>query len=149
MITYVCGFYFNEDATEVALIRKNRPEWQAGKLNGIGGKVIKGEAIWYSMMREFREEAGVYTDHTKWTWFSNEGIPDEWLCYCVYATGDLSKVKTMTDEEIEIHKVDDIFTLPVIENLKTLIPFAAGQIDPYSKYNEDWAEELKERGELV
>jgi hypothetical protein len=36
---YVCGFMFANDFTEVALIRKNKPEWQRGKLNGIGGKV--------------------------------------------------------------------------------------------------------------
>jgi 8-oxo-dGTP diphosphatase len=35
---YVLGFMFSSDHSEVALIRKRKPEWQRGKLNGIGGK---------------------------------------------------------------------------------------------------------------
>lgn len=144
MLRYVCGFYFNEDATKVALIRKNRPDWQAGKLNGIGGKCEEDDlTIWCSMVREFDEEAGVLTDSNRWTWFHSEGEPDEWLCYFFYSTGDLSRLRTMTDEVIEIHNVDDIFSLPVIENLKHMIPTAAGQIDVYGKYSEDYQGELQ------
>ena len=40
MTKYVVGFMFSPDKQFVALIRKNRPEWQAGKLNGIAGKRI-------------------------------------------------------------------------------------------------------------
>lgn len=154
MLRYVCGFYFNEDATKVALIRKNRPDWQAGKLNGIVGKCEKDDediyegmdlTMWHCMVREFEEETGVFTNTDQWSWFSAEGIPDEWICYFFYSTGDLSRLRTMTDEVIEIHNVDDIFTLPVIDNLKELIPEAAGQIDVYGKYSEDYQGELKER----
>jgi hypothetical protein len=38
VVEYVVGFAFDTDG-RVALIRKNRPEWQAGRLNGIGGHV--------------------------------------------------------------------------------------------------------------
>ena len=34
---YVCGFLFSRDRARVLLIRKRRPAWQAGKLNGLGG----------------------------------------------------------------------------------------------------------------
>jgi len=36
---YVCGFLFDMAFKHVALINKVRPDWQKGKLNGIGGKV--------------------------------------------------------------------------------------------------------------
>ena len=36
---YVLGFLFSPDCKRVALIIKNRPDWQAGFLNGIGGKI--------------------------------------------------------------------------------------------------------------
>ena len=39
MREYVCGFLFSPDRKKVLLIRKRRPAWQAGKLNGVGGKV--------------------------------------------------------------------------------------------------------------
>lgn len=35
---YVVGFQFARRGNLVTLIRKNHPEWQAGKLNGVGGK---------------------------------------------------------------------------------------------------------------
>lgn len=56
---YVLGFAFTPDFEKVALIRKNKPDWQAGLLNGIGGKVEVGECPAVAMDREFLEETGV------------------------------------------------------------------------------------------
>ena len=56
--TYVAGFLFSPDRSRVLLIRKNRPAWQAGKLNGLGGKIEPGETPPQAMRREFREEQG-------------------------------------------------------------------------------------------
>ncbi len=44
---YVLGFAFDEDYEWVALIKKNRPQWQAGKLNGVGGKIEPNETEVY------------------------------------------------------------------------------------------------------
>ena len=38
-IKYVVGFAFNKEKTKVLLIKKTKPDWQAGQLNGIGGKI--------------------------------------------------------------------------------------------------------------
>lgn len=65
-ILYVCGFLFDEEKNHVLLIKKNKPEWQAGKLNGIGGKMESGEAPLESMVREFKEEAGIYIPSILW-----------------------------------------------------------------------------------
>jgi len=59
-VDYVCGFLFNGDFTNVLLIRKKRPEWQAGLLNGVGGKVEDGETPYAAMEREFMEETGQF-----------------------------------------------------------------------------------------
>lgn len=56
---YVVGLAVNQGW--VALIRKAKPAWQAGRLNGIGGKVEPGEDPQLAMAREFEEEAGVAT----------------------------------------------------------------------------------------
>lgn len=58
MKTYVLGFCFNPSLDKVVLIRKNRPDWQLGKLNGVGGHVKPGETTQAAMTREFREETG-------------------------------------------------------------------------------------------
>lgn len=65
---YVLGFLFsgiNKDA--VSLIRKAKPEWQEGKLNGLGGKIEAGETPRQAMSREFFEEAGVDIEPGLWT----------------------------------------------------------------------------------
>jgi 8-oxo-dGTP diphosphatase len=54
---YVVGFMFDGEMRRVALIRKEKPAWQRGKLNGIGGKVEDGETPEAAMAREFKEEA--------------------------------------------------------------------------------------------
>jgi 8-oxo-dGTP diphosphatase len=54
---WVVGFVF-KNRDEVTLVMKNRPEWQKGKLNGVGGKIEAGETSAQAMRREFKEEAG-------------------------------------------------------------------------------------------
>lgn len=67
----VCGFMFDKRTQElVALIRKKRPDWQAGKVNGVGGKIERGEKAHAAMVREFQEETGVKTAATAWELFS-------------------------------------------------------------------------------
>jgi len=53
---YVVGFLFSEDQSRVLLVWKNRPAWQNGKLNGVGGKIEAGETPLQAMEREFKEE---------------------------------------------------------------------------------------------
>lgn len=75
---YVVGFYFTDDFTHVALIRKNRPAWQAGLLNGIGGRVEPNETPLDAMVREYAEETGHHTTTNAWTWYLglDEHAPD-------------------------------------------------------------------------
>lgn len=63
---YVMGFSFNEDMSRVLLMLKNRPDWQEGKYNGIGGKIEDTETPIEAMVREFREETGVATLEGDW-----------------------------------------------------------------------------------
>lgn len=50
----------------VLLIEKQRPEWQKGRLNGVGGKIEPGEADSSAMIREFAEETGLMTYGFQW-----------------------------------------------------------------------------------
>jgi 8-oxo-dGTP pyrophosphatase MutT (NUDIX family) len=56
MKTYVLGFVFDRNYNNVLLVEKARPEWQAGKLNGLGGRVEVGESPSAVMVRKLREE---------------------------------------------------------------------------------------------
>jgi 8-oxo-dGTP diphosphatase len=62
---YVVGFLFY--GAEVALVRKAKPAWQCGHLNGVGGKIERRESPAEAMAREFREETGVATEPSDWT----------------------------------------------------------------------------------
>jgi hypothetical protein len=53
---YVVGFVFSKDLSRVLLVLKNRPAWQDGKFNGIGGKIEGDETAFEAMNREFVEE---------------------------------------------------------------------------------------------
>src|SRR5262245_18354574 len=104
---YVCGFLFSPDRARVLLIRKRRPAWQTSKLKGVEGKLKAGESTLQAMRREFCEEAGV--DLPEWqhvltlSGTDDAGSGRGWAGHFFRAFGDLSRVRAMTDEALEIH----------------------------------------------
>jgi 8-oxo-dGTP diphosphatase len=125
MQTYACGFLFSHDRTRVLLIRKRRPAWQAGKLNGLGGKIEPGESPAEAMRREFREEANL--DVAGWqevltlSGGDDAGSGVAWRGHFFRAFGDIDAARAMTDETLERH---DARALPpdTIPNLRWMIP---------------------------
>lgn len=61
---YVVGIAVDPDRTHGLFVLKNRPVWQAGFLNGVGGKIEDGESPAEAMVREFYEETKIRTDFT-------------------------------------------------------------------------------------
>ena len=137
---YVCGFLFDENFESVVLINKNKPEWQKGKLNGVGGKIEPNETPADAMSREFREEASLDLDPETWNEFA-EIIGEGWIVHFFHNNASLTKsipflkklgieihasiLKSMTDEKIEVLDVEDIQDDErVIPNLRWLIPMA-------------------------
>lgn len=125
-VDYVVGFAFDPSMDRVALIRKNRPEWQAGLLNGIGGKIERvngggriAEAPVAAMIREFKEEAGIVLHG----WIDAGIVYGEgWKMHVFWAwTDQLDNLMSTTDEKVEIH---DTKNLPsdMVPNLSWLIP---------------------------
>lgn len=123
MKTYVLGFMFSEDLDKLALIRKARPGWMAGRLNGIGGKVEPGENTLEAMRREFGEETGCQA-WVPWSSFG-EMRGDGWRVAMFTATGDLTALRSATDEEVEIKRVCYLDrNEECLDNLCVLIPAA-------------------------
>lgn len=54
---YVAGFLADKEGN-VLLVEKKKPDWQKGKLNGIGGKIEGDEKPADAMAREWLEETG-------------------------------------------------------------------------------------------
>jgi 8-oxo-dGTP diphosphatase len=127
MQLYVCGFLFSPDRSQVLLIRKNRPAWQAGHLNGIGGKVEPGESPHDAMVREFREEASL----TIPSWHQILTLTStDWQGHFFRAFGPIQSAKPATDEQLEIHPAS---ALPndTIRNLHWVIPLMLDE-DPHN-----------------
>lgn len=131
MKKYVVGFMFSDNLKVVALIRKQKPEWQKGKLNGVGGKVEPGEDSMSAMRREFVEEAGVlcgwqpFLNVKTATNFSNEDDNGFDIDFFV-CVGELGMLVTRTNEGIEIHTVESLpRRVDLIENIIWTVPMAA------------------------
>lgn len=132
MTEYCLGFLFDSQPPDlrqetdppldrVVLIRKKRPDWQAGFLNGIGGQIIPGEKPASAMTREFKEEAGV--EIPEWKALGALGGPD-WICYLYCAKGPVDEAKTMTDEKVGVYNVYSLSVRAVVDSVLWLVPLA-------------------------
>lgn len=100
---YVAGFCLSADGLDVALILKNRPAWQCGCWNGIGGGIEGGELPIDAMRREFEEETGVRVEG--WKPFAVcTSAHDTVIHWFVAQTDDVYKIRTMTDERVQIFR---------------------------------------------
>lgn len=135
-MNYVCGFMCSWDLQNFLLIRKTHPEWQKGKLNGIGGKIeLKkayiGEILIHqgnapenyetpfeAMIREFYEETGITTTRDRWHCFHIEEFylgPDKQRDTRVYyfaAFGDESKRQYLGDDKDPLFEIVSSYSLP-------------------------------------
>lgn len=60
IMEYVLVFPRTADSTEkILLVEKDRPAWQKGRLNLVGGKVEQGETAVDAAVRELAEESGM------------------------------------------------------------------------------------------
>lgn len=121
-MTYTLGFMFSEDLDKLALICKLRPQWMAGKCNGIGGKVEEGETPVEAMRREFREETG----HDAWVPWQHFGEMrgSGWSVRLFTVRGPVAALRSVTDEAVIVRRVCYLPDETCIENLAVLIPAA-------------------------
>lgn len=129
---YVVGFAFDERMKRVALIRKRRPEWQAGLLNGIGGHIEEDESPAQAMAREFREETGYRVGKRQWRMFAVLTDVDSGAVVFFYRAHGvpLERLATTTDEQVEVWDVDQLAGDHVLPTVGWLVPMAA---DSYVK----------------
>jgi 8-oxo-dGTP diphosphatase len=102
---YVLGFVFRSN--DVLLICKTHPGWQAGRLNGVGGKIEEGETPEQAMHREFKEEVGGVRVGD-WHSFAML-LGDNYVCYCYFAfCSSTAKVRALTEEAVSWYNVDAV-----------------------------------------
>ena len=136
---YICGLVFDPYYTKVVLIKKNRPEWQVGMWNAIGGKLEANDISESSAMsREFEEETGVLIDPDKWREFATltgNGYRIAWFT-ATLKDRDLFKVSTVEDEEVGLFQLTELGSMNLIPNVRWLIEMAkAGINEPPVRYD--------------
>lgn len=144
---YCVGFAFSQDTKHVALIRKNRPEWQRDLYNGLGGKLVHGvtnpktmESPREAMAREYLEEGGVQFAVTDWQQFASIS-GDGYILYALRLFDDrMYGTHTMTDEGVILVPVPELLCgrvdLPLVHNLPYLLHMAVHKDIDYAHIRE-------------
>jgi 8-oxo-dGTP diphosphatase len=127
---YVVGLLFDDDR-HVLLIKKTHPEWQEGKLNGIGGRVRDDEMPFEAMVREFKEECGlVITDwHCVSTLHGVDANEDNWKVFFYAAScsyNAMLNAEQLTDEMPCIAALEMFYedSDEYVPNLYWIVPMA-------------------------
>ncbi|MGG5812563.1 NUDIX domain-containing protein [Falsiroseomonas sp. CW058] len=102
---YVLGFALSLDRRSVMMIRKLRPSWQAGLLNGVGGRIEDGETPAAAMRREGWEEAGVDLDWSPLATLRGEGFHIE--AFEAFSD-EIWRAFSKTDEPVGVYPVAEV-----------------------------------------
>lgn len=124
MRKYTLALIFDQTEREVLLIHKLKPEWQNGKLNGVGGKIEEDEETLACVTREIREETNLNLDPAALTFIGTIGDIDWMMAVFTHVyQGNRNDARSQEAELINWHP---IHALPdnTLANLRWMIPYA-------------------------
>lgn len=124
MSNYVLVFLRHQNW--ILLIQKNKPEWQKGLLNGIGGKIEYWETAKQAAVREVEEETGIKLDFNEIRRFGYlRGKDWEVVCYKGF-TDKILDAQTTTEEEVKLlsYSTFNEWKHQCIPNLEWILPAA-------------------------
>lgn len=111
--------------SQVLLIEKNKPAWQAGRYNLPGGSIEPGETVHEAAARELFEETGITADDVRLMGtIEGEGFI-VYVCRCLYDSWDSkNEIKQKTNERVFWLETADAFREQrLIDNLRIVISF--------------------------
>ena len=131
MTDYVVGLAYDITGEIATLIKKKRPVWQEGLLNGVGGHIEEGEEPYDAMVREFEEETDLFVDD--WYHFMTLEIPNGHIFfYRVYLDlNDLTNIKSPTDEQVGLYHVNMLERHGLVPNLDWIVRLGRYDKDEY------------------
>jgi 8-oxo-dGTP diphosphatase len=101
---------------------KNRPEYQAGLHNGLGGKVEVDEKPKHAMAREFEEETGVHILPKHWVQYGIKTDNKTHFIDIFYTrTDQVYNCRTIEDEEVLVVRVDELDNYEFYDDAKEII----------------------------
>ncbi len=140
---FVVGFAFSKDRSKVVLVKKNRPAWQAGRMNGVGGKFEDGESPSECMVREFLEETGVQTSIEDWHYYTKIIGRDGDVFFFRMFDDKVLSATTQNDEEVVILETKlDLLREHGLSNVPWLVGIALDDNQPIffveANYNQEF-----------
>lgn len=107
---------------QVLLILKNKPDFQKGKYNLVGGKIEPGEAPEDAAVRELMEESGIEGEDPE----LYGTISGDWgKIYCFKVSIDDYSLNPGPDETepVSWHRIDELLNYEnLMPNLRTIVP---------------------------
>ncbi len=133
MKQYVLGLVVNKLKDRILLIEKKRPDWMAGRWNGVGGKIEDDETPIKAMHRESFEETDRDYDYRHVITFVCPGG----TVYVFLAITEAEKIHFHQKED-EALAIWYITSLPVklMANLKWIIPLALSSVQKPTMINQ-------------
>lgn len=118
---YTVGFIFTQNQEKVLLILKDRPTWQAGLWNGVGGKLEEHENLTECISREVKEETDIFIPKESWKTVGTIHGKNWRVTIFTAVVEKESEPIQKTTEKPQWHA---IATLPhnIVPNLSTIIP---------------------------
>lgn len=121
MSNYVVSFA-DIDNGDVLLVLKDRPAWQAGRLNLVGGKIEDGETPMEAAVRELQEESGLIGDMDKLCGIVRGKEVMVYCCRVKVASTEINPRPGET-EKVDWYKWEDVKNDPrLMPNLRVIIP---------------------------
>jgi 8-oxo-dGTP pyrophosphatase MutT (NUDIX family) len=126
---YTVGFVFDSSREHVLLVHKQKPDWQIGKLNGVGGKYEPGETPEACVRREAREETTLDIPESEWVYVGTivQDIGNVGILAAAYS-GERTDAKKGDYEEVEWFGVRDIPD-NALSNVHWLVPLSLDRLN--------------------
>lgn len=102
---------FAKHKSKLILIQKSHPDFQLGKLNGVGGHLEGHEEPIEAMTREFLEETGTVTDENQWT-PKGKIVGDDFEVFVFEATLRSDQFNEISSYAPELIDVEDLIDKP-------------------------------------
>lgn len=126
----VLGFVF-DSACRFWLVRKRDPEWQKGRLNGIGGKVSEGETSLEAMKNSGLRDLGIDAPWEEYACL----VRPKWNCKVYCTVLHSGKPASINEELAGVFEFADLDYLPsslqTVEGVRLLVIAAISRLKNY------------------
>ena len=123
-------------ADQILVVVKDKPDWMAGRVNLIGGKIEPNETATDAVIRECMEEVGYEPKHVQ---IVGEVKDDDYIIYCgvIEEKYFVPKPRPEETEQFFWVRLEDLVHYNIMPNLKVIVPLMLKNLSYFSIYDVD------------